>query len=89
MVYADAQLTGEEVTAAALPLRLHPVGGGGTAFARAHFEPEPPDCLLYFTDLEGSFPRAAPPFPVLWLVFSQPASPPPEAPFGEVVLLPF
>lgn len=26
-----------------------------------------PDLLLYFTDAEREFPRAAPPYPVIWL----------------------
>ncbi|MDP9120495.1 MAG: VWA-like domain-containing protein, partial [Acidobacteriota bacterium] len=90
-VYADARVTGEEeFTAVNLPLRLHPSGGGGTSFGPAleHFEGDPPECLLYFTDLEGSFPRREPSFPVLWLVIGQPLAAP-TAPFGEVVLLPY
>ena len=47
-------------------------GGGGT-----HFEPVfdwigsaqySPDVLVYFTDGEGEFPKAAPRYPVVWLV---------------------
>ena len=47
-------------------------GGGGTRFSpvfewiadqRTH-----PDLLVYFTDAEGEFPRAAPGYPVVWLV---------------------
>jgi predicted metal-dependent peptidase len=56
------------------PLRLPAAlkGGGGTRFTpvfewiereRLH-----PDVLLYFTDAQGAFPPAAPPYPVVWLV---------------------
>lgn len=47
-------------------------GGGGTSFlpvfrwvdrAGAH-----PDLLVYFTDAQGDFPAAEPPYPVIWLV---------------------
>ncbi|MHB1429178.1 MAG: vWA domain-containing protein [Rhodocyclaceae bacterium] len=47
-------------------------GGGGTSFAPV-FEwiarhGQQPDTLLYFTDADGEFPKAAPNYPVLWLV---------------------
>jgi predicted metal-dependent peptidase len=47
-------------------------GGGGTRFnpvfewiEREHLRP---DLMLYFTDAQGEFPGAAPPYPVIWLV---------------------
>jgi len=47
-------------------------GGGGTSFRpvfgwieRAGLRP---DLLVYFTDAQGEFPAAEPPFPVIWLV---------------------
>ena len=47
-------------------------GGGGTAFAPVFDWIEEagvrPDALVYFTDAEGEIPRAAPHYPVLWLV---------------------
>jgi predicted metal-dependent peptidase len=74
-------------------------GGGGTDFrpvfeivddprkAREHdleeFD-EPPVCMVYLTDLDGSFPAKEPEYPVLWCV-------PPgvgsgrKVPFGEIV----
>lgn len=68
----------------ALPERL--AGGGSTDFApafdwiaRASLRP---DVLLYFTDAEGDFPPAAPPFPVIWLVKGRA-----EVPWGERVQL--
>lgn len=47
-------------------------GGGGTSF-RPVFEwvnrqDRMPDLLLYFTDAQGRYPDAEPPYPVLWLV---------------------
>jgi predicted metal-dependent peptidase len=93
VLYADAKVTGQaSYTAADLPLRLEPIGGGGTDFrpALAALEDadDPPACIVYLTDLEGTFPAEPPPIPVLWLVFGQPLTPP-RAPFGNVVLLPY
>ena len=45
---------------------------------------EPPVCVVYLTDLDGSFPEKEPEYPVLWCV-------PPgigggrKVPFGEIV----
>ncbi len=63
---------------------LHAVGGGGTDFRPVfdHLETDdPPVALIYLTDLCGSFPTAAPDYPVLWAVYGGVDS----APFGEVV----
>jgi predicted metal-dependent peptidase len=93
LVYADAKVTGRaSYTASDLPLRLEPIGGGGTDFRPALAELAdddlPPACAVYLTDLEGRFPDEPPPTPVIWLVFGQPLTPP-TAPFGRVVLLPY
>jgi predicted metal-dependent peptidase len=93
VLYADAKVTGRSsYTAADLPLRLDPIGGGGTDFRPALTElaetEEPPACIVYLTDLEGAFPKEAPPMPVIWLVFGQPLTLP-GAPFGRVVPLPY
>ena len=93
VLYADSAVKGRaSLTAADLPLELKLVGGGGTAFAPALAElegdEEPPACVVYLTDLEGSFPQEPPEMPVLWLVFGQ-ALETPVAPFGRVVVLPF
>lgn len=65
------------------------LGGGGTRFEPVfewleenHVEP---DCLIYFTDLYGSFPVNPPPFPVLWLNYGNPGN---KAPFGETIPVP-
>jgi len=48
-------------------------------------EDEPPVCVVYLTDLDGSFPSVEPEYPVLWCVpeGSRSGSRPP--PFGEIV----
>lgn len=47
-------------------------GGGGTSFLPvfdwAETLAQKPDLLLYFTDGEGNFPAAEPPYPVIWLI---------------------
>ena len=67
-----------------LPTELE--GGGGTDF-RPVFEwiereNRRPDMLVYFTDAEGSFPKAPPNYPVIWLVKGRG-----EVPWGERVQL--
>jgi predicted metal-dependent peptidase len=66
-------------------LELELKGGGGTAFEPAFDWVErnniEPCCLIYFTDMYGSFPAEPPPYPVLWVSYS-PCS---EAPFGDVL----
>jgi predicted metal-dependent peptidase len=93
VIYADAEVAGRaSFTAEDLPLRLQPIGGGGTHFgpALAAFtaDDEPPACVVYLTDLAGRFPDQPPPMPIIWLVFGEPMRPP-AAPFGRVVLLPY
>jgi predicted metal-dependent peptidase len=70
------------------PVILPPTvrGGAGTDF-RPVFQwireaMHRPDLLVYFTDGEGEFPPAAPPYPVIWLV-KGPAS----VPWGERIQL--
>jgi predicted metal-dependent peptidase len=91
VLYADAKVTGRaSFTAADLPLRLEPIGGGGTDFrpalAALADADDPPACIVYLTDLEGIFPAEPPPIPVIWLVFGHPLSSL-NAPFGKVVQL--
>jgi predicted metal-dependent peptidase len=93
LLHADAQVHARTTyTAADLPLRLHPVGGGGTDFCPAiEFLSQsdiPPACIVYLTDLCGRFPDTPPPTPVLWLVFG-PTRHTHTAPFGRTVPLPY
>jgi predicted metal-dependent peptidase len=64
----------------------HLTGGGGTDF-RPVFEwldrhGVQPDLLVYFTDAQGPFPEAPPPYPVLWLVKGKE-----KCPWGERIQL--
>jgi predicted metal-dependent peptidase len=47
-------------------------GGGGTSFIPVFDWVQQagrrPDLLVYFTDADGAFPKAEPPYPVIWLV---------------------
>lgn len=64
-------------------------GGGGTDFRPVFNKIDElgmtPDCLVYLTDGHGSFPDAAPSFPVIWAsIHKQPE----EYPWGDVVMVP-
>lgn len=68
------------------PLPREFTGGGGTDF-RPVFDAvardaESPACLIYLTDLWGTFPDSEPAFPVLWATTESR-----NAPFGEIVEL--
>jgi predicted metal-dependent peptidase len=84
VLYFDAAVQKVETYQAGQPVSLSPVGGGGTDF-RPCFEwvreqGIVPQTLVFLTDLCGTFPSEAPPFPVIWA--STEAR---KAPFGEVV----
>ena len=68
-----------------LPLILEARGGGGTdfrpPFALVEAMGADPSCLVYLTDMEGTFPDNEPDYPVLWVNIGCEAT----APFGEVV----
>lgn len=68
-----------------LPLQLEMKGGGGTNFIPVFDDISKKDinpaALIYFTDLEGSFPRNTPNYPVLWISTNRDA----KAPFGETI----
>lgn len=84
VIYCDAKVNlvqtfehGQEVTFKA-------VGGGGTDFRPVfeHVKKESikPACLLYLTDMYGSFPTEAPEYPVMWCATSGVVGP-----FGETL----
>ena len=62
-------------------------GGGGTdfrpVFERIETDGIEPACLIYLTDLCGSFPDNAPSYPVLWASVDKDE----KAPFGETVYI--
>lgn len=89
ILYCDARChEGPQVTVEDCPLKLEPIGGGGTDF-RPVFDwvdrncQQPPKALIYLTDLCGRFPDAAPGYPVLWACINQR-----QAPFGRTVHVP-
>ena len=86
VIYCDYVIHGiETYTKSDLPLKLSPKGGGGTSF-RPVFDyiensGDIPACLIYFTDLCGSFPEKEPDYPVLWISTSGLD----RVPFGDVI----
>lgn len=88
VVYCDNRVRGSlRVSRQDLPLRLKPLGGGGTdfrpVFTWAAQEGLTPSCLVYLTDLEcRRFQEPAPDYPVLWVQWGGAEQAPP---FGEVV----
>lgn len=70
-------------------MTFQPEGGGGTDF-RPIFEaieqlPEPPACLIFLTDLWGTFPDKTPDYPVLWANYGDKDN---KAPFGTTIFVP-
>ncbi len=71
------------------PLKLEPVGGGGTdhrpvfKWIEDHAEDheEPVACVVLLTDLWSRFPKRAPDVPCLWAVIGNDA----DAPFGQTL----
>ena len=91
VLYCDSRVQREDVFERGETIAMHPKGGGGTNF-RPVFEAierleEPPVCVIYLTDLQGTFPSAdyAGP-PVLWATPNRISRYAQErVPFGEVV----
>ena len=86
VLYFDAKVHRADTYTAGQPITLTPVGGGGTSFRPCFDWLEQhgivPQTLVFLTDLEGRFPDAAPPYPVVWATTE-----PGHAPFGQVVLM--
>jgi predicted metal-dependent peptidase len=86
VVYCDAAVKKtQELTRTDLPLKLEPMGGGGTNFSPVfeYVEKEAinPACLVYLTDLDGTFPNKVPDYPVLWISTQKNK----EVPFGTKI----
>lgn len=86
VLYSDAKVHRSEEYGPYDSIELKPVGGGGTDF-RPAFEwvdehGVEPACLIYLSDLRGSFPEHPAEYPVLWVSTTKD-----EAPFGETVFL--
>lgn len=87
VIFADAAVAADydEVQDELEEALVKPKGGGGTDFRPVFdlLEQDPPDGLLYLTDLYGSFPAHAPEYPVLWVTDTKQEEPP----WGEKVTM--
>jgi predicted metal-dependent peptidase len=84
VLYFDAAVHRVDTYGVGEQIHLNPVGGGGTAFGPcfAWFEERGilPQCMVFLTDLYGSFPFSVPEYPVLWASTGGR-----QAPFGVVI----
>jgi predicted metal-dependent peptidase len=86
VIYCDYSVRHVEVfTPDQYPVKLNAVGGGGTSFEPVfnyvNAELDDIQCLIYLTDMEGSFPKEEPAYPTMWVSNSKKH----DAPFGQVV----
>jgi len=83
-VYFDTCVHKVDMCAAGQPIRLTPVGGGGTDFRPCFAWIEDrrlrPQIVVFLTDLYGPLPDQEPPVPVLWASTGKQ-----QAPFGQVI----
>lgn len=86
VLYFDATVQRVEIYEAGQGVNLNPAGGGGTEFGPCFDWLDErgirPQTLVFLTDLWGTFPTAAPSYPVLWASTGRR-----QAPFGEVIPL--
>ncbi len=85
VLYHDTDVTEvEEWSPADGPIKLRPLGGGGTShrgvFTWLDEHGLDPTCVVCLTDLYTTFPEAPPTSPVLWAVVGSCLTPPP---FGQ------
>jgi len=84
--YIDAKLHREDIFERGEPIIFKPCGGGGTdfrpAFKAVEQWEEQPVCIIYLTDLAGTFPEHDPGIPTLWVTGQETKL---TAPFGEVL----
>ena len=84
VLYFDTEVHRVETYCAGQPVRLSPIGGGGTSFVpcfewlREHGVC--PQTLVFLTDLCGTFPEEVPPYPVIWASTETRL-----VPFGQVI----
>lgn len=85
VVYCDAEIQGVDVFERGESIAIEPKGFGGTdfrpVFKWVEEEGITPSCLVYLTDMAGTFPTHGPDYPVLWGDTEGYAPPP----FGEHV----
>ena len=88
VIYCDTKAhDGGEYDNNDLPIKLKPLGGGGTdfrpAFRMVKDKNIEPSCMIYYTDgYCNGFPEE-PDYPVLWAIYGKER----EVPFGEVVMI--
>ena len=84
VLYFDTEVHKAETYQAGQTINLTPTGGGGTDFAPCfawlNERGIVPQNLIVLTDLCGTFPAEAPPYPVLWA-----STETRRAPFGQVI----
>lgn len=84
VVYCDAAVNRVDVFGRGQELAFESVGGGGTDFRPVfeHIENNSinPACMLYLTDMYGTFPDQQPQYPVLWCATSDV-----KGPFGDTL----
>jgi predicted metal-dependent peptidase len=84
VLYFDTEVQKSEMYQAGQPVKLAPVGGGGTDFRPCFRWPQErgitPQTLVFLTDLWGTLPSDVPPYPVLWASTGKR-----DVPFGQVI----
>lgn len=84
VLYFDVAVQKAETYQAGQRVSLTPVGGGGTDFRPCFVwlrdRSVVPQTLVFLTDLCGTFPSEAPPYPVIWASMESR-----KVPFGQVV----
>jgi predicted metal-dependent peptidase len=84
VLYFDTDVQKVETYQAGQPVKLAPIGSGGTDFRPCFYWLEErgitPQTLVFLTDLWGTFPSDAPPYPVLWASTDNRT-----VPFGQVI----
>ena len=87
VVYCDAKVQHVQTFSPHDHMVLEVKGRGGTRFEPVfewiEEEGREPKCVIYLTDLMGSFPEEHPAYPVLWVSVYETE----EAPFGETIYI--
>jgi hypothetical protein len=84
VLYFDTEVQKYETFQAGQPIKLAPIGGGGTdfrpCFSWVADRGIQPQTMVFLTDLWGTFPEKVPLYPVLWA-----STDTRRAPFGQVI----
>lgn len=85
VIYCDARVHRVDHFERGDTIELSAIGRGGTSFVpvfdHINASGDIPACLIYLTDLDGTFPATAPDYPVIWAAYGTCSS----APFGDTV----